>query len=234
MPKTIQQILDLEQQHIDRSRKGVEIASSNGNADLLALNVGQAFKGHLMQGLIRWRHGVSEPASTFREGLAFLRREYSTWQSMSGGNSSGSIHLPIEKANFLAALVNDPLLPCGGEQVAVDRSLDVLLARDLQDLSTDGHWDNQLKRLGQIKGAALASESYAAYHALLRASASTDVEKFVAKAVSQFDRRKGDRYYRGGEATDGGGDNNSLTVDYRLAAIMKRIGYRELTIHSWR
>jgi hypothetical protein len=107
MAKSPEQILANYQQHAERSKQGFDAARTTSNPDLAASNLGQGLKAYLMQGLIGWRCGITSPVSAFREGLAFVQRGYSTWQTMNGSSAAKTLHLPLEKGSFLAFLLNE-------------------------------------------------------------------------------------------------------------------------------
>ena len=233
MAKSIEQIIELERQHIERSKKGFESARELRNPDLVALNVGQGLKTYLMQGLIGWRCGIMSPVSPFREALAFVRQGYSAWQTMNGRSTARTLHLPLEKAFFVAFLVNESAITFDLHDLVADRLLDANLGLGLQGEWNEEMWASGLEQLRQVKGSTLAVETYTTYHRLLRSSQDSEAKAAVEKATSQFEKRKSNGFYSGGEQTDSGGNDNAITVDYRLAAIMKKIGYKGDSVHSW-
>ena len=48
-----------------------------------------------------------------------------------------------------------------------------------------------------------------------------------------FRRRRGDGFFRGGDQTEGGGNDNEFTVDYRLAALAKHVGDTRTGPNRW-
>jgi hypothetical protein len=111
--------------------------------------------------------------------------------------------------------------------------LDAVLGRGLQNKLDEVAWTAGLDQLRQVKGSSLAVESYMTYHRLLRSSEKCGVQADIGKAISLFEKRKNNSFYGGGEQTEGGGNDNGITVDYRLAAIMKKIGYKGNSVHLW-
>jgi hypothetical protein len=233
MAKTPEQILVLERQHVERSKNGFEVARANANADLAAYNIGQGLKAYLMQGLVGWRCGIMSPVSPFREALDFVRLGYSTWQTLNGSSDTRSLHLPLEKTLFVAFLVNESAVTVDHHDLVADRLLDAVLGDALQGEWDEETWTLGLEQLGRVEGSTLAVESYTAYHRLLRTSQNSEVKATVEKAISLFEKRKSNGFYRGGEQTDGGGNDNAITVDYRLGAIMKRTGCKSDSVHWW-
>lgn len=233
MAKSPEQILANYRHHVERSKQGFDSAIEISNPDLVASNLGQGLKAFLMQGLIGWRCGISSPVNPFRECLAFVRQGYLTWQTMSGTSTTLTLHLPLEKAMFVAFLVNESAIALDLHGLVADRLLDAILGDGLQGNWDEETWTSGLEQLRQVKGSALAVESYTAYYRLLRSSQDSDATGTVEKAISLFEKRKSNGFYSTGEQSDGGGNYNAITVDYRLAAIMKKIGYKSDSVHWW-
>jgi hypothetical protein len=234
MAKSPEQVLANYCQHAERSKQGFDSARAASNPDLAASNLGQGLKAYLMQGLIGWRCGITSPVNSFRGGMGFVRQGYSTWQTMNGSSTARTLHLPLEKTAFVAFLVNENPIAFDLHELVADRLLDANLGQGLQGEWDEEAWTSGLEQLRQVKGSTLAVESYTAYHRLLRSSQDGDVKATVEKAVSLFEKRKSNGFYSAGEQTDGGGNYNAITVDYRLAAIMKKIDYKSDSIHSWK
>lgn len=234
MVKSPEQILGNYCQHAERSKLGFDSAKIASNADLAAFNLGQGLKAYLMQGLIGWRCGITSPVGPFREALTFVRQGFSTWQTMKGRSAARALHLPLEKATFVAFLVNETAITFDFHDLVAERLLDANLAHGLHDEWDEESWANGVEQLRQTRGSTLAVETYTTYYRLLRYSHTGDVKVNVERAVLLFEKRKSNSFYSGGEQTDGGGDYNAITVDYRLATIMKKVRYKSDSIHSWR
>ena len=233
MAKSPEQILANYRQPVERSKVGFEAARTASNPDLAAYNLGQGLKAYLMQGLVGWRCGIMSPVSPFREAMAFVRQGNLAWQTMNGSSTTRTLQVPLEKAFFIAFLVNERAITVDLDDLVADRLLDANLGLGLQGEWNEETWASGLEQLRQIKGSTLAVESYATYHRLLCSSQESEARAAVEKATSQFEKRKSNGFYSSGEQTDGGGNYNPITVDYRLAAIMKKIGYKGDSVHSW-
>lgn len=231
--KTPEQILAIFRQGAERSKNGFDIARAKSDPDLLAFNIGQGFKAYLMQGLIGWRCRFISPFNVFREGIDFVRYGLSIWEGLNGNISTRNVHLPIWKASIIAFLINENPFAIDQKDLVADSLLDAILAGGLRDKWDEVSWTVGLDQLRKIKGASLAVESYMTYHHLLHLSNNSDAKGAVEKAISLFEKRKNNSFYCGGEQTEGGGKDNAITVDYPLAAIMKKKGYKGESIHSW-
>jgi hypothetical protein len=184
MAKSPEQILANYRQHAERSKSGFYTATTTSNPALGASNLGQALKAYLMQGLISWRCGITSPVNPFREGMAFVRQGYCTWQRMTGSITAGTLHLPLEKTLLVAFLLNQSLIAFDLRDLVADRLLDALLGHGLWGEWHEDAWTLGLDQLRQIKGSTLAVESYTAYYRLLRSSEDGDVKAAVESPFS--------------------------------------------------
>lgn len=230
MVKTTEQILENYREHAERSKQGFDSAQTSQNLELAAFNLGQVLKACLMQGLIGWRTDLASPCGAFQDCLEFVGKTYSVCQSM---KADCLLEIPLEKTLFIAFVLHESPVRFDFHELVADRCLDAILGYGLLDKWDHEAWTCALDQLRRMKGTALAVDSYTTYHQLLH-SALGDPKPLVERAISLFAKRKSNAFYSGGEQTDGGGPYNAITVDYRLAAIMKKIGYDSDSVHSWR
>lgn len=106
------------------------------------------------------------------------------------------------------------------------------LGRALWGCWDQAKWDAAMQVFQQNKRTSLVCETYAMYERLLKTPAN-EAEPLVREAEILF-RKRAKNGYLSGAQTEGGGSDNAHTVDYRLAAILKKIGYSGETIHLWR
>jgi hypothetical protein len=231
MAKSPEQILMNHRLHAERSKNGLDVAKAGSNAELATQNICEIFKSFLMQALINWRCRLDSPVVPLREAITNLRQGNSILAAM---GVHGAEDLPCERATIIEFLVNEDSGPCDSTPLFADRLLDATLGRGLHGGFDNETWTVALEQLRQLKGSSLAVESYMTYHRLLLSAGNSDVRADVKKADSLFDKRKGNTFYGGAEQTEGGGNDNAITVDYRLAAIMKKIGYKGDSVHAWR
>lgn len=114
-----------------------------------------------------------------------------------------------------------------------DRLLDSVLGKALWESWNEEAWLSGLTALRQIKNSELSATTYLTYAKLLQASAA-EQQNIVDQAIALFQQRAKNSFFSGSDAAEGGGPYNSLAVDYRLAAIMKKVGCSKETIHRWR
>ena len=117
-------------------------------------------------------------------------------------------------------------------ELTADRLLDAVIGNGLHGVWSDRLWNNGLERLQKIKGTRLAVETYSTYRALLRAP-QAESGGLVDLATRLFRKRTNDRFFSGGDQTEGGGPDNAITADYRLAAVLKKIRYADENPHRW-
>lgn len=81
----------------------------------------------------------------------------------------------------------------------------------------------------------LASRTYQTYFEILDKSfKNLPIEDSVKMAEELFARRANDGFYSGAEQTEGGGQDNRIVLDYRLAAILRKARYVGESTHCWR
>lgn len=213
--------------HINRLEHGAALARSNGNVQLLALNARQSFKAHLMCGLILWRQG-EDPRKHMEGALKAVTDAKRTI-------NSDSVQLPESKAMLVASLLGASydfnLLDDESPDGALDRCLSV--CAEQSDSTVAAAAIAAFKKQGLRTE--LLIQSYSAYFSIRKPEATPAERQGLVKHSEQlFKRRATDAYYRGGEQTEGGGPDNGLVVDYRLALVIKQAGMEPESEHSWR
>jgi hypothetical protein len=221
------------------SAKALLAAQASGNFDLALLNARQLFKARLMCALLRWRLG-DDPRSDAEEAISNLAAGRSVLRQLSPDTAVDPM-IPLEKALIIATLLDKPIdVPPGAsassDSEAYERKLDWLLAYAVRGQIPEGAaLGSAMAELSGRKRCRLAAETYQAYFAILRGkSDGATLDPLVAGAEALYKQRARDSFYSGGEQTDGGGPDNPHVVDYRLAAVLKKVGYRGESIHRWR
>lgn len=211
------------------------IAKENGNYQLAALNCRQALRSRMMQGLIIWRSG-DKPTLQFEHAISRFAEDWRTLQEI-GGESAMLSDAGYEQVYFVAYLVDQPLPFVAHSNAAKGKLCDRMLDTVLGQWLFDG-WDATLWEVGMeamhTRTSKLAVSTYAYYQRVTQAS-KQDFPEFEATADELFRQRKKDSFFAGGVQTSGGGPDNDFTVDYRFAALAKRIGLSsDSSIHAWR
>lgn len=220
---------------VERSEKGILTAKLAGNYQLLAFNGRQVFKSRLMQGLILWRHG-NNPRPPIESAV-------NTTQDVMGDllalNPLANIEmdLPLSAAAILGFLIDRPF---GLEQsisnlLEPNLCLDSLLASHLNGNLFTAEIKEELNKLNLQKGCGLAARTYQTYFEIIdQAKERNSITDLIGQAENLFLLRAKDGFYSGGEQTEGGGPDNKIVVDYRLAAVLKQVNHIEESIHRWR
>jgi len=91
-----------------------------------------------------------------------------------------------------------------------------------------------LAKLYKSKRYLLAAQTYNLYFDVLNCSEETlKVQDVIVIAEKLYRKRASNGFFSGGNAIEGGGPDNDIVVDYRLAAILKKINYQGSSIHCW-
>lgn len=226
-----QETINFFDQQFNRSARGLAVALASNNWHLARVNYGQQFKCRLMAGLISWRL-KKDPTEFLRNAIAVVLEGDAALSSLSTP-SDASAALPVGQAALIAELVGVDFKPRATslEPLTVDSQLDVLLTSARPPESTEPH---QIEQLWKAKRTALAAESYQTYFKILSSEGDWEkLEGLTREGERLFEKRTKDAFYKGSEQTEGGGPDNSLVVDYRLAVALKRVGFKSASLHSW-
>lgn len=232
MSMTPEQMIGLFGQQFERSKKGLEVARTTSSTQLATTNIRQGFKSCLMRGLIGWRFRLFSPVTSFHDAINGVRQGMSILTQIDRNTDVNTL-LPQERTVFLEFLVNERPLVFDLSGLVADRLLDAVLGRGIQDIWHEDIWSTGLEQLRKLRGSDLAVETYTNYQRLLCSTHGGDAKATIEKCISLFEMRKSNGFYSGGDQTDGGGNDNAITVDYRLAAIMKKIDFKSDSVHSW-
>lgn len=216
------------------SARGLEVAKSSRNLQLAALNFRQMFKEHLMCGLIKWRQ-QENPTSYFDDAIRLITEAATTLPAWASSFNIGE-GLPLGRASLLASLTGAPfdLGQLENSTLPVDVRLDCLLANASPSAKA---MDLANALIGELRGGkrtALAAETYENYfHILASESNFARIEELLKKGEALFAKRARDAFFSGGDQTEGGGPDNALVVDYRLALALKKVRYGSDSMHAW-
>lgn len=210
----------------------MQAAKDLGDYYLATINCGEAFKCRLMKSLIEWRMGT-DPSESLAEVVDGFAHDWETVCTIGSGNAK-SADVPAEREAFVAYLIGKPSsTEISSEGLDSDRLLDFVLGCWLFESWDDELWEQGTQQLRQA-GSDLAIRTYELYRAVV------DAERGGLSALSQegeqlFAKRKSDSFFSGGDQTEGGGDDNNVTIDYRLAALLKRAGFDGTNkVHVWK
>ena len=231
MPLSVEQMITFFGEQAGGALAGLQIAVDQADRSLATLNIGQRFKCHLMQGLIQWRHETASPVTALRAAVQSIYEGFDVLKSMPPSDLKDD--LPTECASLVAYLVDLPAPPIDVAALDSDRLLVAALAEGMQGGINETLWNKGLGKLQKNKRAALAIETFTTYAKLI-ITPPQEADDLVRYASELFKKRARDSFYAGGDQTSGGGPDNAHTLDYFLAAVLKKIGYSGDNIHLWR
>lgn len=232
MALTPSEMVSFFDEQAKRTRLGLTAAQSSGNYQLAAMNCRQAFKCRLMKGLIEWRMGT-DPSASLSEAANGFTNDWVTVLAV--GNGDGNFaDVPAERISFVTYLLGkEPSIDRSTVNFESDRLLDVALGDCLFDSWNRKAWEQGMQQLRQA-GSDLAIQTYELYKAVAHAAAA-DLPALSQEGKKLFAKRKSDSFFSGGDETEGGGEDNNVTVDYRLAALLKRAGFDGTSeVHAWK
>ncbi len=229
MAMSTMEMLELFDKQASRGEKGLSVAEKTSNYQLAAMNCRQIFKCRLMQGLIAWRLG-DDPSSHLSSAVEGHQRGVSVMRSIQPESVVGDTS--SSRVGFVASLVGIDFSPSDFDNANADVLLDCVLGKALNGEWDEENWDKGMREL-RDSGSALAVDTYSLYRQLFT-SESADFQALVEEGGRLFDLRKSDAFFSGGDQTDGGGSDNAITVDYRLAALCKNRRVASESIHLWR
>ena len=219
-------------EQLERAQSGFAIASTNKNAQLAALNLRQAFRHRLMLGLLTWRQG-SNPTSYLASAVQQLNEAHLVVQQWDARFDVGA-SLPMATSALISVLVaKEPTKATSHSNgLAADVRLDLLLAGGNPDqLLANG----ALGDLRRSKRTHLAADTYENYLRILASKGEPErLETACRLGEKLFSARSNDPFFSGGHQIEGGGPNNELIVDYRLAAALKLAQATVPSVHAWR
>jgi hypothetical protein len=175
--------------------------------------------------------GIGSPEEPVRSSDAWIRNGVESLNRLHQVPTATEI--PLAQADIVSVLLNELPLPFDPSVLKMDCLLDAALGQALRDRWDEAMWAEGFRQLESEERCALSIETYSTYRRLLR-SAGVEAEMLAERAVILFERRRDDEFYMGGPQTEGGDLDNDVTVDYRLAAILKKLRYQGETVHQWR
>ncbi|PHR98520.1 MAG: hypothetical protein COA78_25985 [Blastopirellula sp.] len=234
MAMTTEQMIDFfgEQANAAAS-EGMLAAKEEGHYYLATINCGEAFKCRLMKSLIQWRIGT-DPSDSLSEAAEGFADDWLTVSTI-GNSDTQSADVPAERVAFVAYLIGKPypIVP-SSDGLQSDRLLDLVLGNWLFDSWNGELWEQGMEQLRRMDRTDLSVRTYELYKSVVDATGA-DLPALSQEGEKLFAKRKSDSFFSGGDQTEGGGPDNDFTVDYRLAALLKRAGFDGTSeTHAWK
>ena len=213
------------------SGEGMQAAELASNYYLGTFNCCESFKCRLMKGLIEWRIGI-DPGKTLKVAVTDFEKNWNVVQRLGGDNAS-LVDCRFDTVRFVAYIVGKKFsFGMKDNGLEADQMLDHVLGEWLYGSWNEALWDEAMDGLNKI-GSKLAQKTYALYKQITKADQS-ELQQLAHEGESLFDNRSTDEFFSGGLQIEGGGEDNKFTIDYRLAALLKRAGYQGDGVHTWK
>lgn len=187
-------------------------------------------------GLLTWRLG-GNPRSAIEESVAgFIAVRQVLRQLDPAADVDHALLLP--NALLVASLIDEqpeysPDALARDEHDGYERPLDWLLVAATRGPVDAAEVEVAIAELGARKRCKLAADTYRTYFQILGGAPQAELDGLVRAAEKLYAKRARDSFYSPGQ-TDGGGPDNPHVVDYRLAAVLEKVGYQGESIHRWR
>ncbi|WP_027622835.1 hypothetical protein [Acetivibrio clariflavus] len=233
MAMTPLEMLEFYETGYKGSQNGIVIGKQKHDLYLVAQNYHQSFKCKLMQGLISWRTGIDIPTKYLCDAVDVANVAVDDLKSLGSKNIAEDFF--IEIAAIIAFIVNKPfeIHEFSKEGIVFDRLLSFELAQSLNGKSNELEWIEIINKQKKSRRTELCLLTYNNYRELMFNNDPNKIDELVKKGEELFKKRKTDSFYSGGEAIEGGGPDNDFTIDYELAAILKKIDYQGTSIHKY-
>lgn len=204
-------------------------AEASKRYDLAATNLMASMSAWLMRGLLRWRRQAGSPESDIASAVDVAARAAVVLPSLDVSRRPGAsfdFGVPLLLGHLIGRDGEELRTALSGSEDAVlPTPLDVALADVLCGRETPESLIDQTRSRAAEKRHGLLKATYDCYSRMLAAAAAGDVAALraaCADAATFFERRRRDSFFSGGRDFDGGGPDNALVVDFRLAAVILR------------
>ena len=233
MAMTPLEMLDMFETCYKGSQNGIVIGKQKNDFYHIAFCYHESFKCKLMQGLISWRTGIDIPTKYLCDAVDVANVAVEDLKSLGSKNIAEDFF--IEIAAIIAFIVNKPFeIPeFSKDGLVFGRLLSFELVQSLNGKMNESEWLEIISKQRKSKRTELCLLTYNNYRELLFNNDPNKVDELVKKGEELFKKRATDSFYSDGAGFEGGGPDNDFTIDYELAAILKKIDYQGTSIHKY-
>lgn len=220
----IEEQIELLQELTEMSQEVIKQATRDNEKNIIEFNINCIANNYLMIGLLKWR--VNEnPTKSFQVVIdnavksveinvsSDQQSDFDFFNTIYAAYLIGQSHLPVD----LSVLEEQPKITGFFGNVLMGYA-------DIVD------WPQYRDAIPKSKRYDLARRTNELYAALLAGSMSA--EEGVKLGEQLWAEREDDTFFDTG--TGGCGDDNEMMVDYKLGAILKKVGSTVPTVHAWR
>ena len=204
-------------------------ALQESNLRLAAFNLSICFHSHFMIGLMHWRDG-NNPTPYFRRGLDALADGWAQLQQLRP-EWTGPCPIDAHFSVYMAYLIGAPHPPVKVETLSFPLVAEAFFGNVLIGEADIKDWPKYADALPKGRRYRLGRQTRDVYASLL--AGQIDPEEGVRRAEKLYLQREEDDFYEGCNL-EGGGGSNPFVVDFRLGAILKKLGSSVPTIHAWK
>lgn len=211
------------------------LVKSEGKLNLVLMNYGRWAQAHFEIGIIQWRQG-EDPRPEFATGLDVIEQGMAEAVASDAGPRDID-RLKLWIAQPIACLMNRTLPVLHGttginEELPADTASD-LLGEALFDRPYRDQLPALMKALARRKPEHLALLTAQNQFALLDAMGDdARIAELAAEGDTLYLRRAKDAYFEPAIIL-GGGPDNPIMLDWQLAAILKKVGFKGDSPNRW-
>lgn len=228
--RPIEEVLEDSERNAVRTRELGSAHFRRGAFPLAAVVWTESAVNYLMRAMVGWRAAVDDPR-LWLDACVDVSEEAVTGLATQPGLVGIFNRTPGAYSAMLRDRISSPVLGAAidldgelGRTAPLHARLDATLIRTL----AWGHPDSGDSADGATTTGRLAllRRSFDTYLELVRAGGDpAERHRLTTDALANFRTRQRDGFHAGGLRTEGGGEYNTLLVDYRLAAIWRRNGW---------
>ena len=198
-----------------------------------ALRFEAASWSQMMVALMRWRLNEGNPAPELGRTLTLAQEAAERLENLGPGQPHwksynfalgifAGIILNSKAPSSLTQHLPDLTEFCNPTADTICPLLDAALCQSISSQEPVGAHQQLLDFTSDRERLRLLHDTYSLYFQLIsEGRAGTSCQETVSQLDTLFSKRRSDEFFAGGIDTDGGGPDNDLVVDYRLAAIIR-------------
>ena len=215
------------EERIEKSSALIAEAFSQKDYGQIQLSSSLLANHQMKLGLLHWRQ-KKDPTLYFKAAVSSINLTSSHLGALDPESRPTDL-LPVTGIIYAAFLSNFPFIPLGLDQQNGHSLARAFFGNVLIGSADIADWPKYRDALPRVRRTELARRTNELYADLLAGRIAPDIGVKLGEKFWE-ERENNEWFLDGGE---GGGDDNHRLVDYRLGAILKKIGSTVPTIHAW-